>query len=61
MMEVAKSFENYQFIIAGAPSISQDYYRSITQDSYMPVLSENQTHALLKECKALSLHLEQLL
>ena len=51
MMEVAKSFENYQFIIAGAPSISQDYYRSITQDSYMPVLS-NQTHALLKECKA---------
>ena len=51
MMEVAKYFENYQFIIAGAPSISQDYYRSITQDSYMPVLS-NQTHALLKECKA---------
>ncbi len=51
MMEVAKSFENYQFIIAGAPPISQDYYRSITLDSYMPVLS-NQTHALLKECKA---------
>ena len=51
MMEVAKSFENYQFIIAGAPSISQDFYRQITKDSYMPVLS-NQTHALLKECKA---------
>lgn len=51
MMEVAKSFENYQFIIAGAPSISLDYYRSITRDSYMPVLS-NKTHALLKECKA---------
>ena len=51
MMEVAKSFENYQFIIAGAPSISQDFYRYITQDSYMPVIS-NQTHALLKECKA---------
>ena len=51
MMEVAKSFENYQFIIAGAPSISQDFYRHITQHSYMPILS-NQTHALLKECKA---------
>ena len=51
MMEVSKSFENYQFIIAGAPSISLDYYRSITKDSYMPVLS-NKTHALLKECKA---------
>ena len=51
MMEVAKSFENYQFVIAGAPSISQDFYRNITKDSYMPVLS-NQTHALLKECKA---------
>ena len=51
MMEVAKSFENYQFIIAGAPSISQDFYRHITQDSYIPVLS-NQTHALLKESKA---------
>ena len=51
MMEVAKSFENYQFIIAGAPSISQDFYRHITKDSYVPVLS-NQTHALLKECKA---------
>ena len=51
MMEVAKSFENYQFIIAGAPSITQDYYRSITKDSYIPVLS-NQTHALLKESKA---------
>ena len=51
MIEVAKSFENYQFIIAGAPSISQDFYRHITQDSYIPVLS-NQTHALLKESKA---------
>ena len=51
MMEVAKSFENYQFIIAGAPSISRDFYRHITKDSYVPVLS-NQTHALLKECKA---------
>lgn len=51
MMQVAKSFENYQFVIAGAPSIPQEYYRSITKESYMPVLS-NQTHALLKECKA---------
>lgn len=51
MMEVAKSFENYQFIIAGAPSISQEYYRTITKRSYIPVLS-NQTHALLKESKA---------
>ena len=51
MMEVSKSFENYQFIIAGAPSITQDYYRSITKDSYMPVLS-NQTHPLLQESRA---------
>ncbi len=51
MIEVAKYFENYQFIIAGAPSISREYYRSITKHSNIPVLS-NQTHALLKECKA---------
>ena len=51
MMEVAKSFGNYQFVIAGAPSIPQHFYRSITKESYMPVLS-NQTHALLQECKA---------
>jgi lipid-A-disaccharide synthase len=51
MMKVVESFENYQFIIAGAPSISAEFYRNITGDSYIPILS-NQTHALLKESKA---------
>ncbi len=50
MMKVVESFENYQFIIAGAPSISLEFYRKITGDSYIPILS-NQTHALLKESK----------
>ena len=51
MMKLVESFENYQFIIAGAPSISAAYYRNITGESYIPILS-NQTHALLKESKA---------
>lgn len=51
MMKLVESFENYQFIIAGAPSISAAFYRNITGESYIPILS-NQTHALLKESKA---------
>ena len=50
MMEVTKAFENYQFVIAGAPSISNEFYRNITRDSYIPILN-NQTHALLKASK----------
>ncbi|MGC6470785.1 MAG: lipid-A-disaccharide synthase [Flavobacteriales bacterium] len=51
MMSIVDSFENYQFVIAGAPSIPIEYYRTITKNSYLPILS-NQTHALLKESKA---------
>jgi len=51
MMKLVESFENYQFVIAGAPSISAAFYRNITGESYIPILS-NQTHALLKESKA---------
>ena len=50
MMEVVDSFKNYQFVIAGAPSIPLEFYRKITGDLYIPVLS-NKTHALLKESK----------
>lgn len=51
MMEVVDVFQNYQFIIAGAPSIPSTFYRKITGASYIPIVT-NQTHALLKESKA---------
>ena len=51
MMQVVDDFQNYQFVIAGAPSIDLSFYRNITANSYIPILS-NKTYALLKESKA---------
>ena len=51
MMEVINDFKNDQFVIAGAPSIDISFYRTITGDAYIPIISEK-THALLKESKA---------
>lgn len=51
MMQLLEDFKNYQFIIAGAPSIEHSFYRQITGNTYIPIVS-NKTHALLKESKA---------
>ena len=51
MMELADYFIDYQFIIAGAPSIPSSFYRSITGDSYLPI-STDKTYEVLKGAKA---------
>ena len=51
MMELADHFTDYQFIIAGAPSIPSSFYRSITGDSYLPI-STDKTYEVLKVAKA---------
>ena len=51
MMELADHFTDYQFIIAGAPSIPSSFYRSITGDSYLPI-STDKTYEVLKGAKA---------
>ena len=51
MMELADHFNDYQFIIAGAPSISSSFYRSITGSSYLPI-STGKTYEVLKGAKA---------
>ena len=50
MMELADHFTDYQFIIAGAPSIPSSFYRSITGDSYLPI-STDKTYEVLKGAK----------
>ena len=50
MMELADHFIDYQFIIAGAPSIPSSFYRSITGNSYLPI-STDKTHEVLKGAK----------
>ncbi len=58
MLEMISKFPDYQFVIAGAPSIPQEYYEDIlTENSHggnsNPVkLIQNKTYELLSESKA---------
>lgn len=47
MIEAAKSFPEYQYVIAAAPSIPEKYYRSVAQDTGVQ-LAFGATHTLLK-------------
>ena len=50
MMEVARSYPDYQFVVAGAPGISQDYYMQyITPDTNIVF---SQTYRLLQHSVA---------
>lgn len=51
MMEMVPVFGDYQFVIAGAPSISHEYYRSLVNDSTIPI-SNNRTYDVLAGSKA---------
>lgn len=52
MLETTRFFPNHQFVIAGAPSISADFYRQMTASfSYIPVLY-NQTYQLFQYAEA---------
>ncbi len=47
MIEAAKKFPDYQYIIAAAPSVPEKFYRSIAQDTGLQ-LAFGATHTLLK-------------
>ncbi|MCI6671831.1 MAG: lipid-A-disaccharide synthase [Prevotella sp.] len=46
MLEAAKHFEDYQMVIAGAPSIPDTYYTAFLENSQAKIVKE-QTYALL--------------
>lgn len=46
MLEAAKSFSNHQILIAGAPNISLEFYKSIAGSSKIQVI-QNDTYNLL--------------
>ena len=51
MIEAASKFEEYQLVIAGAPSLSLDYYKSIIGDKDVKIVF-NQTYNLLRFAQA---------
>ena len=52
MLEVAKHFPEYQFVVAKAPGIDENFYHALLS-SYRNVSSvENKTYELLSEAKA---------
>ena len=50
MLEAAESFENYQIIIAGAPSISDTFYKQFQFGK--AILIQNQTYEILQHSQA---------
>ena len=51
MIEMVEVFKDYQFVIAGAPSIPTEFYRALTKDSNIPI-STNKTYELLSSARA---------
>jgi len=51
MLGVKDKFKNYQFIIAGAPSLPEDYYQQFIKDEQVKLIS-NRTYDLLQHSKA---------
>ena len=51
MLSVQVDFPDYQFVIAGAPSLDADYYSAFTKDSAIPVVSGN-TYELISHASA---------
>lgn len=51
MLKVSKQFSEYQFVIAGAPSISESFYEKYTK-GYDVRLVKNKTYELLKHASA---------
>ncbi len=52
MLEAAKAFKDVQFVIAGAPSISKDFYQSLIKENTQVRIVYNQTYQLLTHSKA---------
>lgn len=51
MAEVAEKFSGYQFIVAGVPSLPDQFYKNILGDKQIPLLL-NQTYELLQQSTA---------
>lgn len=51
MLKMTNHFSNYQFVIAGAPSIDHSFYKEIAGNNLVKIVS-NRTHQLLKHSHA---------
>lgn len=51
MVDVSKRFPDYQFVVAGAPNFSLDYYQQFFNDHRLPVVFDS-TYELLSNAKA---------
>ncbi|KQC31069.1 lipid-A-disaccharide synthase [Flagellimonas eckloniae] len=51
MLSISDDFPNYQFVIAGAPSLPNDFYASFLKENNVGYVS-NQTYSLLKHSHA---------
>ncbi len=51
MLEVSKSFPEYQFVIAGAPGIDADFYSQFIEDTSVKLIS-GQTYRILAQSEA---------
>jgi lipid-A-disaccharide synthase len=51
MLSVKESFKDYQFVIAGAPSLNIDYYQQFIHDNQVKLIS-NRTYDLLQHSEA---------
>ena len=52
MLEVSKHFPKYQFVVAEAPSIENEFYENFTKPYSNVSAAKNQTYALLMQAKA---------
>ncbi|MCX6315799.1 MAG: lipid-A-disaccharide synthase [Bacteroidetes bacterium] len=52
MLEVSKSYPEYQFIVAKAPGMEESFYDALLKDYHNVSYVSNQTYALLKQSTA---------
>jgi lipid-A-disaccharide synthase len=52
MLEATKNFKDYQFIVAKAPSIEEDFYEIFLKDYPNVTAESNNTYSLLMKCTA---------
>ncbi len=51
MLSVAHDFPDYQFVVAGAPSVPDEFYRNLTKDHHIKIIT-GATHDLLHNAHA---------
>jgi lipid-A-disaccharide synthase len=51
MLKMSSKFPEYHFVIAAAPSLTKDFYKTITKEHKVEIVF-NQTYSLLKNAKA---------